>query len=132
MSFRAWLALLMFSNYLLMAGMGVIMRPDEPQNSLLLVQTTYENKNYQESRYLRMDGLEAFMMEALAERYQNAPQTPPHHLLSIVVAIDSHCLPGELRLHFILSVFENVGLTQASASLLSGVARFVYSPPWTK
>ena len=88
---RSWIALLLLINYLLVVGMGCMSRPED-QHELVRVQTDV-NGHYQECRYLRMDGLEDFLNEALASRYQNAPEIPKHHLISIVSGVDAHHLP---------------------------------------
>lgn len=41
---------------------------------------------------MRMDGLENFLLESLASRYQKTTDTPKHHLISVVSGVDSHCL----------------------------------------
>ncbi|WP_020603650.1 hypothetical protein [Spirosoma spitsbergense] len=90
---RCSLALLLLINYLLVVGLGCISRPED-QQEFLLVQASEAGKQYQECRYMRMDGLENFLLESLASRYQKATDTPKHNLISIVSGVDSHCLPG--------------------------------------
>jgi hypothetical protein len=90
---RCSLALLLLINYLLVVGLGCISRPED-QQEFLLVQTSEAGKQYQECRYMRMDGLENFLLESLASRYQKATDTPKHNLISVVSGVDSHCLPG--------------------------------------
>lgn len=89
---RSWIALLLLTNYLLVVGLGGMNRPED-QSGWVLVQTNVVGHSYQQCRYLRMDGLEDFLLEALASRYQNAPLTPTHHLISVINGIDAHCLP---------------------------------------
>lgn len=89
---RSWIAVLLLTNYLLVAGMGCMSRPED-QQEFVMVQTKVAGHEYQQCRYLRMDGLEDFLNEALATRYQTAPETPPHHLISVVHGVDAHCLP---------------------------------------
>ena len=90
---RCLLASLLLINYLLVVGLGCISRPED-QQEFVLVQTTEVGKQYQECRYMRMDGLENFLLESLASRYQKATDTPKHNLISVVSGVDSHCLPG--------------------------------------
>ncbi len=90
---RRLLASLLLLNYLLVAGLGCISRPED-QQEFVLVQTSEVGKQYQECRYMRMDGLENFLLESLASRYQKATDTPKHNLISVVSGVDSHCLPG--------------------------------------
>ena len=89
---RFWIAVLLLTNYLMVLGVGCIHRPDDLRE-LILVQTSGPGYNYQQCRYLRMDGLENFLMESLASRYQNTPKTPKHHLVTVTNGIDTHCLP---------------------------------------
>ncbi len=92
MPVRSFIALLLLVNYLLVVGAGCVSRPED-QNGLLLVQTHTADQSYQECRYLRMDGLENFLTEALASRYKSTTETPKHHLVSVVSSVDAHCLP---------------------------------------
>ncbi|WP_018620414.1 hypothetical protein [Spirosoma luteum] len=89
---RCLLASLLLINYLLVVGLGCISRPED-QQEFVLVQTSEAGKQYQECRYMRMDGLENFLLESLASRYQKATDTPKHHIISTVSGIDSHYLP---------------------------------------
>ena len=107
---RSWIALLLFANYLLVVGAGGMNRPED-QRELIVVQTRAEGQLYQQCRYLRMDGLEAFLTEALVAHYQNAPDHAPHHLLSVISGIDAHylsvlfwsvpCLLGQVVVHLV-------------------------------
>lgn len=90
---RHLLASLLLINYLLVVGLGCISRPED-QQAFVLVQTSEAGKQYQECRYMRMDGLENFLLESLASRYQKTTDTPTHQFISVVSGIDSHCLPG--------------------------------------
>ena len=125
---RSWIALLLLTNYLLLAGMGCITRPDE-QYSLLKVQTSYAGQHYQECRYLRMDGIEVFLNESLSSRYQDAPQTPPHHIMSVVNAIDAHCLPEPLQFLFTTTYGESTLANTYRPGVLFAVTRDVSPPP---
>ncbi|MEZ4903516.1 MAG: hypothetical protein R2822_18010 [Spirosomataceae bacterium] len=96
---RAWIAILLLTNYLLLAGMGCLTMPNDEHNPRLMVTINDEGQSYQACRYLRMDGLEAFMAESLASRYQQTPSDiPPHQILTIVHAIDRHYLPDLVQL----------------------------------
>ncbi|MEI7581478.1 hypothetical protein, partial [Runella sp.] len=125
---RSWIAFLLLANYLLIAGMGCIMQPYE-QQTLLMVQTTYEGQHYQECRYLRMDGLEDFLIESMESRYQNAPQLPPHHSMSVVNAVDTHCLPDELHFSFTPDFRE---LTLADTPKVTGLLSSIFLLHLTK
>ncbi len=89
---RSWTALLLLINYLLVVGTGCVSRPEELRERLL-VQTSTTDQSYQECRYLRMDGLENFLTETLASRYENKSENPKHYLISVVGSVDAHCLP---------------------------------------
>lgn len=46
---------------------------------------------------MRMDGLDELLNEALASRYQSAPTTPKHQLISVVHGVDAHHLPALMQ-----------------------------------
>lgn len=125
---RSWIAFLLLANYLLIAGMGCIMQPYE-QQTLLMVQTSYEGQNYQECRYLRMDGLEVFLNESMESRYQDAPTTPPHHIMSVVNAVDTHCLPDPIHFYFTPDFRESTLADTYRTGVLFGITRNVSPPP---
>lgn len=128
---RSFIALLLLATYLLLAGMGCITTPNDAQNTLVQVQTHHEGQRYEDTRYLRMDGLEAFMMESLATRYQDAPTTPPQHILTVVQSIDMHCLPDLVQCpqiaDFQTEVWANFSYFE---KLLWGVPASISTPPW--
>ena len=129
--FRSVVALLLLATYLLLAGMGCITTPNDVPNDLVMVQTHHEGQRYEECRYLRMDGLENFMMESLATRYQDAPTTPPQHILTVVQSIDMHCLPDVAQLFDIpLSQILLSTSQPYLAHCLLGLPDCVYTPPW--
>jgi hypothetical protein len=125
---RSWIAFLLLANYLLIAGMGCIMQPYE-QQTLLMVQTSYEGQHYQECRYLRMDGLEVFLNESMESRYQDAPTTPPHHIMSVVNAVDTHCLPDPIHFYFTPDFRESTLADTYRTGVLFGITRDVSPPP---
>ena len=126
---RSWIAALLLVNYLLVVGMGGMSRPED-QHELLLVQTNIDGQHYQQCRYLRMDGLEDFLHEALDSRYQNAPDAPPHHLISVVNGVDAHCPP---YLSWPLVAFAHQAVAAPAISYhstpSSGISRAAYPPP---
>lgn len=128
---RSWIAVLLLTNYLLLVGMGCIIRPDEPHD-LVLVQTSGDSQHYQQCRYLRMDGLEAFLAESLASRYQDTPRTPQHHLISVVIGVDAHCLPHTNEAEPLPTFAYHVAAPTVTYQLviLVGIDQDVYSPPW--
>ena len=128
---RSLTALLLLATYLLLAGMGCITAPNSEQNDLLMVQTHYEGQRYEDTRYLRMDGLEAFMAESLATRYQDAPTTPPQHILTVVQSIDMHCLPKTMQWLPVPTFKTQVRLSfNYAEQLLRGISASISSPPW--
>ena len=129
MPVRSWIALLLLSNYLLVVGIGCMSRPED-QREFVMIQTSQEGQYYQECRYLRMDGLEAFLTEALASRYQNPPETPKHHLVSVVIGVDAHDLV-HLILPLPLPVYRVVAISfvRHQTAPSGGINRAVYPPP---
>ena len=125
---RSWIAILLLANYLLVAGLGCMNRPDD-QHELVLIQTETSGY-YQECRYIRMDGLEDFINESLASRYQDAPAIPKHHLISVVCGVDAHCLPC-LVWPFSTPFHHAVATPLADYQIghSSGIIRAVYPPP---
>ncbi len=93
---RLWLALLLLANYVLVGAMGCLSRPEDGQ-TFILVKTDVPGQHYQECRYMRMDGLDELLNEALASRYQSAPTTPKHQLISVVHGVDAHHLPALMQ-----------------------------------
>lgn len=129
---RSWIAILLLVNYLLVVGAGCVTRPED-QHELVLVQTSADGYRYQQCRYLRMDGLEAFLNEALANRYQNrnVPDQTRHHLLVVVSGVDAHCLSQpNCPPVSPLSCREMLPVISCHAVVLPGVYPPVYTPPW--
>ncbi len=126
---RSWIAILLLTNYLMIVGMGCMTRPED-QHELVLVRTSEDGQHYQQCRYLRMDGLEAFLNEALASRYQNAPETPKHHLISVVHGVEAHHLPNMVwplsTPSYQLAAIPLISYQSASSS---GIDRAKYPPP---
>lgn len=129
MSARSWIAVLLLTNYLMIVGIGCMNRPED-QHKLVLIRTSNDGQHYQQCRYIRMDGLEAFLTEALASRYQNAPETPKHHLISVVYGVDAHYVPDVvwplITPTFRLAAIPLISYQSASSS---GISRAVYPPP---
>jgi hypothetical protein len=126
MSVRSLLAFLLLANYLLLAGIGGIARPFE-QQELVFVQT-YEGQQYQECRYLRMDGLEEFLKESLSTRCQEAPSVPPHHVMAVVMAVDAHCLP-ELSPFSFLPAYPKKPISDTYLTNILQSVKGIVSPP---
>ncbi len=91
MSTRPWLAVLLLINYLLVAGMDCVNRPQD-QTERVRILTSQEGHPYQQCRYMRMGALETFMLESMASRCQSANDTPPHHVISVISTVSVHTL----------------------------------------
>ncbi len=129
MTVRSLIALFLLINYLLVAGAGCVSRPEE-QGGLLLVQTSTEGQSYQECRYMRMDGLENFLTEALTARIQKSSETPKHHLISVVSSVDAHCLPHTTEPVFRVAYRAvTFGIGNRTLSV-ADLQRTIYTPPW--
>ena len=127
---RPFIALLLLVNYLLVVGTGCVSQPDE-QSGRLLVQTRTADRSYQECRYLRMDGLENFLNEALTSRCQNKSETPRHHLISVVSSVDAHCLtPVVIVLPARLTVPKTAPRVAGQPSLSTDRKQELDAPPW--
>ena len=91
MSLRPWLAIVLLLSYLMVVGIDCVNRPQDQAERVQII-TSEQGQHYQQCRYMRMDGLESFVMESLASRCQSAPVTPPRHLISVVHAVSVHTL----------------------------------------
>lgn len=88
---RSLLAILILVNYLWLAATGYISRPEQnPYMLKIQTSTSQQQGHYEECRYLRMDGLDDFMAEALATRYQDASDGNKLHTFSVTSGIDAH------------------------------------------
>lgn len=103
---RSLIALLVLANYIFLAGMGCISRPEQDP-FLVLIQTKADaSQHYESSRYLRTNALEAFMAEALANNYKKASDSQSPHILSVISGVDAHFLPDSPDPAFTGSFFE--------------------------
>lgn len=127
---RAWIAILLLINYLLVVGTGCVSN-SENQRGFVMVQTSQSGQDYQECRYLRLDGLENFLAEALATQYQETPATPKHHLISIVLGVDAHYLTV---VTWLLPVVNALRTTARAAGyqppVPAEVSTSISAPPW--
>ena len=131
MSVRSIVAFLLLANYLLIAGMGGIVQPYE-QTSLVLIQTNYAGQPYQECRYVRMDGLEDFLIESLRLREQKEPRPLGHSILVEVNGVDLHCLFYSIGQESaaVSYLFASFTSYYCSSYLSDGVYGMVSPPPW--
>lgn len=129
MSARSVIAFLLLLNYLLVVGTGCMNRPED-QRERLMVRTTDDGQHYQQCRYLRMDGLETFLAEALASRYENAAETTQHHLMSVINGVDAHDLPHITWLLFARVHQSSELINRYLAVAPPAVCRAIDAPPW--
>lgn len=126
---RPFLVLLVLANYLLLAGMGFVSRPEQDPFIVLIQHKAAESHQYESRRYMRTDGLEAFMAEALSTRYQEASDTQNQLLFQVIIAVDAHALPDYLQFQS-LPPFQPKGNPHHYAILpLKDIALAIYSPP---
>jgi hypothetical protein len=78
-----------------------------------------------------MGGLEDFMEEALVARYQDAPDTHDHLIVTIINSVDAHFLP--VHFQFPVTTYTNQEQTTVhhlySAKPVKDVVLTIYSPP---
>jgi hypothetical protein len=129
MYLRSLIAFLILANYLWLAGTGCISRPEESSYMLKIQTSSTEHLRYEECRYLRMDGLEDFMLEAIASRYNDAQDNALHHVISVVSGIDAHFLPVSLTFDTARTFTPGVILPILSVARLRDIVLAVYSPP---
>lgn len=127
---RSLIAVLLLVNYLLIAGMGCMNRPED-QHERVLVQTSFSDQHVSSCRYLRMDGLEAFLNEALTTRYQRTTNAVPHRSISVVSGIDTHHLPVSIGYEHPSADHPALltPLPDYQPALSAGVSRAVSPPP---
>lgn len=126
---RSFLVLLVLANYLFLAGMGFVSRPEQDPFIVLIQHKAAESHHYESRQYLRTAGLEAFMAEALSTRYRDAPVTQKQLLLSVTIAVDAHALPDYLQFQS-LPPYQPKGNPHHYAILpLKDIALAIYSPP---
>ncbi len=126
---RSLLAVVLLASYLLVAGVGGMNRPED-QRERVLVQTSQNDRYVTDCRYLRMDGLEAFLNEALATRYQQTDDTAPNRSISVVFGIDAHCLPNVISFSFIPSGHSPRLTTRYRKVALTIPYQLIDAPPW--
>lgn len=127
---RSLIAVLLLVGYLLVAGVGGMNRPED-QHERVLVQTSANDQYVTQCRYLRMDGLESFLIEALATRYQQADDANTHQSISVVFGIDAHCLPAVIFFSFIPSRQSPHLTIPYRMVALTAPYRAIDAPPWT-
>ncbi|MEO6283435.1 MAG: hypothetical protein ABIO93_08615 [Dyadobacter sp.] len=124
------LASLILLNYLWMAAMGCISRPEQVPYMLMVEKSFSDHNRYEERRYMRMDGLEVLMAEVMSTRYTNSAQDGGHLDISVSNAIDCHFAPEYLLTNFspILVHFRNDYIHFDEIPVL-GIPFAIFSPP---
>lgn len=126
---RSFLVLLILANYLFLSGMGFVSRPEQDPFIVLIQHKAAESHHYESRQYMRTEGLEAFMAEALSTRYQDAPVTQNQVLLSVTIAVDAHALPDDLQFQALLP-YQPKGNPHHYATMPEkDIALAIYSPP---
>lgn len=126
---RSLIAVMLLAGYLLVAGIGGMNRPED-QHERVLVQTSTGDQYVTQCRYLRMDGLESFLTEALSTRYQQTDDTNTHQSISIVFGIDAHSLPAVISFSFISSGQSPRLTIPYRMAILTIPHRTIDAPPW--
>ncbi len=126
---RSLIAVVLLVSYLLVAGIGGMNRPED-QRERVLVQTSQTDRYVTDCRYLRMDGLESFLNEALATRYQQADDVVPNQSISVVFGIDAHCVPTVISFSFTPFSQSPCLTTRYRMVSLTTPHRLIDAPPW--
>ncbi|WP_373512077.1 hypothetical protein [Persicitalea sp.] len=129
MNLKSLIALLLLANYLFLAGMGCISRPEQDSFAVLIMEKSGENQHYESRRYLRTDGLEAFMVESLANRYKDSSDTDTPQIHYLVSGIDAHHLPESSCFSPSLSLIDKPTTSASEPGLVISVTLAIYSPP---
>ncbi|WP_439581910.1 hypothetical protein [Dyadobacter bucti] len=126
---RRLIASLLLINYLWLAGIGCISRPEENPYVLKIEKSYGENHRYEACRYMRMDGLESLMQEVLASHFVNSPDEGGHLDITVTTAIDSHFAPDYLLLDTV-SLFNSRNFSCNLKEIpLSEISFSIFSPP---
>ena len=126
---RSFLVLLLLANYLLLAGMGFVSRPEQDLFIVLIQHKAAESHHYESRQYMRTAGLEAFMAEALNTQYRDAPDNRDQLILSVTMAVDAHALPDSLHFQALLPYQQKGTLSHYTGKPLHDIAQSIYSPP---
>lgn len=127
---KSLIALLVLANYVFLAGMGCISRPEQDK-FLVLIQTRADaSQHYESSRYLRTSALEAFMAESLAKNYKKASDNHNPHIISVITGIDAHFLPKIAVASFAGTVLEkNTVFREYESGDIRTIALAIDAPP---
>lgn len=129
MTLRSFVSFLILANYLLLAVMGCISTPEDDSYMVILKAGVNQSHRYEEIGYLRMDGIEEFMAEAMADTYKKIPDSHDHLVLSVISGVDTHFLPDYLQIQ--PSTFRNEKPVEYHYTIPPAKDRVlaIYSPP---
>ncbi len=129
MSFKSIIALLVLANYLLLAGFGCISKPDEDAYIFLIKSNSTQSWHYEQSRFSRMDGIENFISESLASKFNELTNPQDQVIISFLTSIDSHFLPVGLNIPE-TNTFRNEQVLYSFSTISpKNIALAIYSPP---
>lgn len=129
MSFKSILALLILANYLLMAGMGWISKPEDFSYVLMLKSSSDQSRYYEQARYLRMDGIDEFITEALTNKYKELTNSNDQVVISFLTFVDTHFPPVAINFREVF-IFLNEQVVYRHIPISpKSIALAIYSPP---
>ncbi|MBC8082987.1 MAG: hypothetical protein H7Z21_07225 [Hymenobacter sp.] len=124
---RICLVVLLLLNYLLVVGAGLANRPEQARHSG--THPYVHSEDCQQRNYLRLDCFDTCNGDLTAARQRPAHETP-QHVLSILKALDFHCLSEALEIQTVY--FPRAALPLSGQEQPAGNTGFtgeVYSPP---
>lgn len=127
---RSLLAILILINYLWLSATGYISRPEQNPFILKIQTSTFQQQvHYEECRYLRMDGLEDFMSEALETRYKDSSDGNHVHTFLVICGIDAHFFSEYLAFRIQAVFFEKTTISLFTVSEIISIVLAIDSPP---
>ena len=130
MNLRSLIALLVLANYIFLAGMGCISRPEQDSFVVLMEAKSAESQHYESCRYLRTNALEVFMTESLVSNYKKASDNRSPHILSLISGVDAHSLPETTAVLFACAIPEkNIVFRNHESGAIRTVAIAIDAPP---
>ncbi len=129
MNLKSVILLLMLANYLLLAGSGYVSRPEQDPFMVLMQSKSTESHRYESRQYMRTDALEAFLVEALTNRYNDSTGDQNQLLFSVVSGVDAHSLPALFQFEVPLIFKEKENRHHHTVTPSKSIALAVFSPP---
>ena len=125
---RAWLAILLLTSYLLIAGTGFINAPDEPR--FAVAESHAHQVHHHQDRYADFDGLDLGLDELsdLNVSPNEDASVPTEH--QVVTGVDAHCLPGNPIFPFLPAYRTKERVINLPAVALTAVYCATDAPPW--